>query len=130
MPMTVRWGDSDLTILHYTVSGIWSWEEFFNTIEYGRKMREQRGSEPVRVIVDFSETHHLPTGAVSHFGNLFRRGAPSTDQVERVIIVKPGRFLAAIADILLKLNPKAVSKVTFVDSIAEAYALLGQSQES
>ena len=127
MPVTVRWGDPDLTILHYTVSGVWTWEEFYTTLSQGRQMREARGPESVRIIVEFLDTQHVPKGVMSHFGNMFRRGAASNDKVERIIIVKPGKFLTAIADMLQKLNPKILSKVIFVETAAEAYSLLGYS---
>jgi hypothetical protein len=128
LSIIVKWGDPNLKILCYTVADPWRWEDFYSAIERGRQMREPRGPGHVNVIVDFSASHKIPDGALSHFGNMFKRGAPSTDRVERVIVVKPTSFLLAIAQILMKLNPVIVRKVAFANSLEDAYFLLAPQE--
>lgn len=128
MSITVNWGDPHLTILCYTIADPWTWEEFYTATEQGRQMREARGPGHVNVIVDFAASRKIPSGALSHFGNMFKRGAPGTNRVERVIVVKPTSFLLAIAQILMKLNPTIVQKVAFANSLEDAYSLLAQQE--
>ena len=128
MSIVVNWGDPNLSILCYTLSDPWTWEDFYNAMERGRQMREARGPGHVNVVVDFSASRKIPPGALSHFGTMFKRGAASTNRVERVIIVRPTSFLLAISQMLMKMNPMIVRKVAFANSLEDAYSLLAQQE--
>lgn len=128
MPITVVWGNEEQSILHYSLADPWDWEEFYKVTESGRQMREARGAAPASVIIDFTEARKIPSGAMSHFGNMFRRGTAGTNHVQRIVIVKPSGFVLALGQMLLKLYPVAVQKVMFVNSIEEANRTLQETE--
>ena len=59
----------------------------------GEELREASGTDYVSIIVDFTSSRGTPAGALSHFSTLFRRGAVTTGQVRRLIVVKPSGFV-------------------------------------
>jgi hypothetical protein len=124
----VAWGDPELTILHYFIADPWTWEEFYQAMENARQMREARGPEAVHIIFDMSQGHKLPQGALSHFGNLFRRGAASNASVQSIVVASSSSFTKAIYNLLVQVYPGAAKKLFYVSTIEEAYAMLGKQE--
>ena len=65
MGIIVTWDNDAQTVLRYTYSGEWTWDEFYEVVGKGNAMIETV-SHPVVSLVDMHDTDHIPTNAITN----------------------------------------------------------------
>jgi hypothetical protein len=122
--ISVAWHNSEKTIMVMTMVTPWSWEEYHQTTAEMYALLDSVRHK-VDVILDFTESTHLPPNAFSHLRNLDRKTHTNRGTV---ILVGFSKFLQVIADVLVKLYPSAAKSARMVRTLDEAYAVAAEIQ--
>jgi hypothetical protein len=126
MPVSIRWEDDDKTVMRYTIQGRWTWEELYPCFEEGIEMAKSV-SHRFDVIIDFSQTSHLPGNAITHLRGIAER---QVGNMGVGIFVTSSRVLLAIFQVAVKVYPKIAHYFRMVATEAEAYALIEQARHN
>ncbi len=120
--MTVRvdWDDLDHSILLYTLSCKWTWDELYEAADKGIAMTKTV-SHNICIIVDYQSSQGLPPGAFAQFNRITRLMTPQT---ELVIIAGGGTLLLSLLNIFFLIAGNASSKYCWVSDLDKAYSTL------
>jgi hypothetical protein len=105
--ITVEWDDAGETVLLYTVTGVWTWQEFYAARDRGRELVEKAGRSTVNSIIDMSKGSLFPQNALRHFRRLPDE-SQSQFEFGLVVIVEDNPFVEILIDMMRRLNPKAM----------------------
>jgi hypothetical protein len=125
MPITFAWGDTNKTILISQVREKWTWNEYY---EAKAESREMRFGRDVHIIMDMTYAIGMPSGAITHFRATARDGSdqsPEEGQVLSMTFVGANRLFRSLSDVVLRLVPSVSTMLYFVDTIDEAYTVIG-----
>lgn|GEM_PF-2805133 len=119
MKIDVRWENDARTVIRYTYSGNWDWDDFYNTLE--RSDKDVQQAEKFSVIVDFRDVTRFPSDAVLH---LKRAATMVNEKHEQIILITNNSSLATLFNMFIKLYSRVGKRLRLVTSDEEAYALL------
>jgi hypothetical protein len=125
MGVEVKWGDEAQTVLEYSFTDPWRWDDFYLCSDQARQMLADVDGT-ITVIIDLCKSRGLPPGAMTHFRRLGR----DDPQRSRVILVGMNSFIRTFSNILMRFYPKAAEKVRFVATLDEAYAVIAERPRS
>lgn len=77
MAMDFRWDNDEKTIIRYTASGTWNWNEFHKHLRRSLLWLDQVG-HPVETIIDLRAGDRLPAGAIGHLRSIGAKGHPNS----------------------------------------------------
>jgi hypothetical protein len=120
MGVQVKWADEAQTVLEYTFSDPWGWEDYYNSIDKAQQLMDGVSGK-VTSIIDLSKSKGLPPGAMTH---LRRVGRENPNQ-GTVILVGMNLFIRTFANVLMRFYPKAAEKARLVATLEEAYTVIG-----
>ncbi len=123
MPVTVRWDDPAKTILCYTYTGQWTWEQYDEAVTQALELTKEGGA--IDVIADFSQSSLLPDRALSHFRNSLNQKNRSIPFEMTVLIIKSD-FMARMLEIFGQLYGRGGvgAKLKSAHSIEEARQII------
>lgn len=124
MAVEVKWLDTEQTVLVYTFSDPWTWDDYYETTAQGRAML-QGVDHVVVTIIDMSGSRALPPGALTHLRRVSTDRRPNPGPI---ILVGLNRFVRAMSDMLSRIYPLAAQRVRIVATLDEAYAVLAERQ--
>lgn len=122
--ISVAWHNSEKNVLVMTMATPWSWEEYHQKTAEMYDLLDSVGHK-VDVLLDFTESIHLPPNAFSHLCNLDRKTHSNRGAV---ILVGFSKYLQVIADVLVKLYPAAAKSARMVRTLDEAYRAAAEIQ--
>ncbi|NWF69602.1 MAG: hypothetical protein HXY40_11000 [Chloroflexi bacterium] len=122
MAVGVTWDNEQHTILLYTFTDPWNWDDYDEAVRHAYALLE---STPNRVatIIDFSCTQTLPRGAIKHMSIVAQQPHPKQSMM---LIVGASPFIQAISNILASAYPGHGRVVHHVKTLAQARALAGK----
>lgn len=123
MTIDVQWNNPSQTILIYTFSNSWNWDDYYAATDRGRVMMADVRHR-VDVIYDFEQVYTVPSGALRHFGNTFRGIADAPDNLDRMVVVGATGLLSIIANVLRNLYPSTNGNVFEALTREQALAML------
>ncbi len=120
--MTVRvdWDAPDHSILLYSLSCKWTWDEMYEAADRGIAMTNTV-SHKICVIVDYQSSQGLPPGAFAQFNRIRHLMTP---QIELVIIAGGGTLLLSLFNLFLLIAGNAAPKYCWVSDLDKAYSTL------
>jgi hypothetical protein len=120
MGIAVTWDNEQHSTLLYSFHDPWDWTDYDEAMRTGAKMLDT-ASQKVAVIIDFTETHTLPRGAIRHMSVTAEQLHP---QQGAMVIVGANPFIHAIGGILTRLYPGQTRELHNVKTMQQARALL------
>jgi hypothetical protein len=121
MTVMVEWDNPpQKTIVRYTFSRGWTWEEFHAAIQQGVEMVEGL-PYIVNMIIDMSGSSLLPNNVLSNVRNSMQNAPKPYDLA---VIVTTNRFIMSIFDIMRRVSPKLAAKHPVVPTLDAARARL------
>jgi hypothetical protein len=72
MTVSVEWDNEEKTIVRFTYTGKWTWDEFYIHVKQANELMDTVAYRCVS-IVDMSKSKHLPPGAAVHIRNIIRQ---------------------------------------------------------
>jgi hypothetical protein len=124
MPITVRWDDVAHTRIFYTVTGAWTWEEFYSVYEDVYEMLDTV-NHTVHAIADIRDSKLLPSDTLTQMRRL-------TFQQHKnggiTIIITENRFAHTLFNILTGALRQAKAIFRMVHSPEEAYEVLAEHE--
>ena len=120
--MTVRvdWDDPDHSILLYSLSCKWTWDELYDAADKGIVMTNTV-SHNICVIVDYQSSQGLPPGAFAQFNRITRL---MNSQIELVIIAGGGTLFLSLFNLFLLIAGNGAPKYCWVSDLDKAYSTL------
>lgn len=126
MPTEVKWADPEKTILLETINGEWTLADVFTLMETASKMITEV-SHKVDIIADLTNARFSDANLLHTLSRLQRLQPSNTG---RVVVVKANAYLKALTNVASQLAPKTIANIQFVNTIEEAYAILGKDKDS
>ena len=77
MPVDFQWDNDEKTIIRYTASGVWNWNEFHKHLRRSLLWFDQV-SHPIEMIIDLRGGNKLPAGAVGHLRSIGAKAHPNS----------------------------------------------------
>ncbi len=119
MNVDIRWENDDRTLIRYTYSGDWDWDEFYGILE--RRLPEDRLDSSSTVLVDFRTINRFPSDAILHL----KRAAKLADDTQvQVIVIANSAALVTIYNLFIRVYSSIGKRFRLVRNDEEAYALL------
>lgn len=122
MSIHVDWDNEEKTILRWTYSPGWTWEEAYQARDYEKTLMETV-PHIVDSIGDLTQTSNIPAGALTKIVNVM------TKRHERIgisMLVGSNRFVQLIYDMVRKVHagPLERARLYLVPTFEEAYAMI------
>jgi len=114
--------DDDFMIVHTIYTDPWTWRDFYRALARDRAMVRQANGRTVYRVIDFTETRHVPPGALQHFRRARRVlfGNPSVT----TFFVAAHPVMRALTQTISRLYPRYRPHARGAASVEEAYALI------
>ena len=129
MGIRVDWDQDVHYVLRYTVTGQWTWAEFYAARDKARGMAESIARQQINCIIDIHDGSPFPPNALIHFHKMPQDAHPKL-RFGTVVIVGDSAFLRTLVDIMHHLNPKVMENFHLVPTLADARTVLRQPQMS
>jgi hypothetical protein len=72
MPVSVEWDNEEKTIVRFTYTGKWTWDDFYKYVKEANDLMDTVNYRCVSII-DMSKSNFLPLGASVHVRNIIRQ---------------------------------------------------------
>ncbi|MEP7291127.1 MAG: hypothetical protein ABI835_05060 [Chloroflexota bacterium] len=118
MKVDIRWENEAKTVIRYSYSGEWSWDDFYAILN-------QRDPPPpdgqLSALVDLRQTTHLPGDAVLHL----KSAAKMAEEIDgMVVIITSNTAMTTLFNIFVTIYKRVGKRFRVVNSEEEAYAIL------
>ena len=122
MPITLNWGDFDETFLVWNFTQNWTTEEFYDLLQELQRYAQPK-KQPIKIMVDMRRSMKAPNNLLT----LLRIAVKSNIQnIEKIVVISNSNFWIQMYQILVKTTHlDDNTPVTFVNSVDEAYYLIG-----
>lgn len=124
MTVTVDWYDPEETILLYTYTDPWTWEECVTAIQAGRDMMRSK-SHDVPLLHDMLASSKLPSSVLSKTVSVIKTRPENTGLT---VFVTSGTLQQRLFDVLTRIIPQLARHYIMVTTIAEAEAAIRESR--
>ncbi len=120
----VQWDNPDQSAIRWDFYD-WTWDDFHAAAQQVQQLFESAYTGTyIPSILHLKNSGPLPPGAFSHFRSVM--GMMETDGW--TVVAGASGYAVRLTKIFVRLHPQARSKVFFVDSLAEARALIAMRQ--
>ncbi len=128
MGFKVGWDltSEDRLTLCYTVTGRWTWDEFYAARDQARQLADSADQAVIDSIIDLRDGSLFPQNALSHFSRMPSDSHPKLEQ-GIVVIIHNSLFIHSLIDIMRYLNPQSMTHFHDADSPELAHILLFQA---
>lgn len=126
MSFQIEWDNPECTLLRYTVSGHWTWEEFYSARVEGRQMIDQVDADRIDAIIDLRYGSLFPQNALFHFRQLPGEVPPKLDNGV-VVIVQNNLFVSTMIEVMRRINPHAMRNFYSARSLEQARAQIHEA---
>jgi hypothetical protein len=120
----ISWFNGSHEAVYFCIEGVWTWEEYYASIEQFNAMMDASPLGQIHVVMDFSRGAIFPKNILSTMARHSRNSHPKAGLA---IVVGANSFLMSLFHILGQVVPKQVEKVRFVDRLEDVHALLVKS---
>ena len=122
MSIHVDWDNEEKTILRWTYSPDWTWEEAYLARDYERKLMENI-PYIVDSIGDLTQTKNVPSGALTKIVNVMTK---RHERIGTSVLVGSNRFVQMIYNMVRKVHPGPLerARLYMVPTFEEAYAMI------
>lgn len=119
MNVEIRWENEERTVIRYTYSGDWNWEQFYTVLE--TRLHEDKLDSRATVLVDFRGITRLPSDMILH---LKRAAALAGETQVLVIVIANSAALVTLYNLFVRVYSQIGKRFRLVRNDEEAYALL------
>jgi hypothetical protein len=124
MGIAVRWDNNERTIIRYTYTARWTWDELYTALAEQAALQASVTHE-VAILVDARNTNIVPEGFIAQVKRVAERMPPHTGLR---IIVSGNPFIKSLFLLVSKLFPHMIGDMLFVATIEGAYSLLHERE--
>ena len=117
MPVRVEWFDGEQTVIHWKMSGDWTWEEYTSARRRLAVMQNNLGYL-VDHIYDVRKSNGLPPNALSQFLSASKSMHPNTSGM--VVVVGGSMLARQLGGVLMRIRPNTRLDITFIPTIEQA----------
>jgi hypothetical protein len=120
MPVKVEWDNEEKSVIRFTYTGNWTWDEFYIHVKEANEMMDSVDKTCVS-IVDMSKGSRLPANASIHIRNIIRQSM-SHNNSGITVFIKAETIVKMIIDALRMNYPdiKDFSNFMYAKTVEEA----------
>ena len=128
MGVELYWDNDEQTVMLCEFAGKWTWEELFSTLGTVKKITDKADYE-IAAIVDVRSGMNFPGGSLlsaegmEQAKRLLKMGNEGTGPI---VIVGANSVIRTVYNTVAGMNRRAISNITFADSVKEARQHLHQ----
>jgi hypothetical protein len=124
MPITVEWDNPEKTVIRMSMIGTWTWDEAYTRASEGYALLESVDYE-VGIIIDMTQSHHVPDRAISNAQAMIRRRHPRTGLT---VFVRANTLFTTMWNIFSRIYTALAKKQNsvFADTLEDARAILAK----
>jgi hypothetical protein len=122
MPIHVDWDDAEQTIIRYTFSSPWTWNDYRAAIDRAWELA-QSVDHPTDTITDMSNSRLWPEGL---FTNIRKSVVEIPDTTQSVVLVGGGMFVEMSISVLRRVYRSPGARFLTAHSLDEARQLILQ----
>jgi hypothetical protein len=119
MNVEIRWENEERTVIRYTYSGDWNWEQFYTVLE--TRLQEDKLDSRATVLVDFRGITKFPSDMILH---LKRAAALAGETQVLVVVIANSASLITLYNLFVRVYSQIGKRFRLVRNDEEAYALL------
>jgi hypothetical protein len=130
MGFNVSWDDQteDRYILCYTVTGRWTWEEFYAARDQARTLADSVDQAVIDSIIDLRLGILFPQNALSHFRRMSANSHPKLEP-GIVVIVQNSLFVRSLMDIMRHISRERMRNFHIARTLEEAHIILFEARQ-
>ncbi len=117
MNLSIAWDNPEQTVIRQTLLDGWTWEALYELNQQTNAMMRSV-DHTVHLMVDFTQTSHLPVGGLTHAHNIFKNYPPNFG----ILVVVTHNLL--VERMISMFQAVYSRKVYGVGSFDDAYRLL------
>src|SRR5215207_11715106 len=117
MGIAVVWDNDEKTIIRYTYTARWTWDELYTALAEQAALQASVAHE-VATLIDARNTNIVPEGFVAQLKRVVERMPPRSGVR---IIVSGNPFIKSLFLLASKLFPHMIGDMRFVATLEEAY---------
>lgn len=126
MPIDVAWDDDTRTIIRYTFSTPWTWNDYRQAIDKGWEL-DRSIDHPTDTITDMSQSRLFPDGI---FTNIRKSVVEIPETTQSVVLVGGGMFVDMAISVLRRVYRSPGARFMIAKSVDEARQLIVQRRAS
>ena len=126
MPIDVNWDDEIHTIIRYTFTSPWTWNDYRQAIDKGWEL-DKSVDHPTDTITDMSQSRFWPNGI---FTNIRKSVVEIPETTQCVVLVGGGLFVDMAISVLRRVYRSPGARFMLAKSVEEARALIRQRRAS
>lgn len=123
----VEWDNDEQYVLRYTVTGRWTWEQFYAARDQARQMADAAAATYVNSIIDLRAGSLFPQNALTHFRRMPSEAHPKLKN-GNVVVIENNLFVRSLMDIMRRLNRQAMRNFYIAPTLEDARAILDKLQ--
>lgn len=123
MSIKVDWLSSESNIINLTITGSWTWSEFFTAREQMVDLMEKSDFENIDYILDIKNAPALPENVLSQMRTI---GQNHHIKSRHMVVVGANRFIKTMFDIMRTLTPDRMQYITLAQNEEEAVEILNE----
>jgi hypothetical protein len=124
MPVTVNWDNDEHNVLHYRMTGNWTWEEYFAALKEGRECMKSV-PHSVSIINNMLDTHHVPHSFITTARSVIDKRPPNTGLA---IFISKSMFFGMLYNVFAKVSPIIRENYLLTNSVEDARTLIKEWQ--
>ena len=125
MPIDVAWDDETCTIIRYTFTTPWTWNDYRQAIDKGWELAKSV-DHPTDTITDMSQSRLWPDGI---FNNIRKSVVEIPDTTQSVVLVGGGMFVEMAISVLRRVYRSPGARFLTAKSVDEARQLIQQRRD-
>ena len=125
--MTIRigWGDEDQSYLYIQVIGKWTWEDYYETVDAGRRLTRELHRDHIPSIVNLSDSQNIPENPLPHLRRLLQNPYPMQGII---VMVDTPPFIRALMPAVQPLIRMQQQRIVMADSLEEALEIIEEQR--
>jgi hypothetical protein len=123
MGIQVAWDDTDNKLILLTVSGYWTWQDFYTAMDGMYEMMDASPHEVIDFILDMQNGNLFPQNMLSQ---MQRQASRRHAKSGLMIVVGAAAFARALFSIMERLLPARMKYIKMAESIDKARNLIMQ----
>lgn len=128
MSVTVQWDNEEQTIIRYDFAGRWTWDEFYQAYDQGKKMvAGKAGYQVILYPRDDASQRYMPPNFMTHAVAINRQADPNAGLT---VIVSQSTYIHALLSVLTGIMRFVGQRYSTAKTLDEAREKLMQARKT
>lgn len=122
MNVDIRWDNAAKTIVRYTLSGEWNWNDFYTAL--AQRPPELKAGSSTTILIDFRAVPRFPSDMISHLRDAAKVAEPASGLI---ILISNHTTVTTLFNLFVRIYSTVGKRLRLVNNDEEAYAIINQT---